>query len=117
MQYLMKHPVHPTVEEIHKALNRHDPRASRATVYNTLHALVETGLVREVNLLGEPTRFESHVERHHHFVCDECHRIDDVGWFDPADVAKRSGVAPGSVRELVLRGLCESCLPKGKEKK
>jgi Fe2+ or Zn2+ uptake regulation protein len=109
LQYLLKHPTHPTVDEIHRAINRHDPRASRATVYNSLHALVDAGLAREVNLAGDASRFESHVEPHHHFLCDKCGRIEDIQWFEPAEIAQRCGVVSYAVREVILQGLCEFC--------
>ena len=58
MEYLMRHPVHPTAEEIFNAVNRRDPRASRATVYNNLHALEKAGLVREVSVDAKAIRFD-----------------------------------------------------------
>ena len=115
LQYLMKHPCHPTVEEIHSAVNRVDSPVSRATVYNSLHSLVGSGLVNEVNLQGDATRFESHVERHHHFICDKCGRIEDIDWFEPDEIAHRSGVKPRSIRALLLQGLCEVCLARKKD--
>ena len=40
MDFLVRRPVHATADEIHRALNRSGPRASRATVYNSLRALI-----------------------------------------------------------------------------
>lgn len=119
LQYLLKHPCHPTAEEILGVVNRRDPRVSRATVYNSLHALVESGLVREVKLGGDATRFEAHIERHHHFVCDRCGRIEDIEWFEPGEIARLSeeqapGLKARSIRALVLQGLCEACLARKK---
>ena len=48
LEHLLAHPEHATVEELWAALNKRHARASRATVYNTLHALVDAGLVREL---------------------------------------------------------------------
>jgi Fe2+ or Zn2+ uptake regulation protein len=59
MEFLVRRPVHATADEIHRALNRSDPRASRATVYNSLRALIEAGLVREVILEGAAARFDA----------------------------------------------------------
>lgn len=114
LRYLLKHACHPTAEEIHDVVNRHDPRVSRATVYNSLHALVGSGLVREVKLGGDATRFEPHIERHHHFVCDQCGRIEDVEWFELGEIVNRPGVNLRSIRALVLQGLCETCLAQKK---
>jgi Fe2+ or Zn2+ uptake regulation protein len=109
--YLASHPQHPTVEEVYRAINRIDPRASRATVYNSLRAMVDAGLVREVTIGSSASRFESRMERHHHFICDRCGAIKDLEWFETRDIAKKSGVQPSSVRELVLQGTCDDCLP------
>ena len=48
MAFLMEHTGHPTAAEIFQAVNRVDPRSSRATTYNNLRDLVQAGLVREV---------------------------------------------------------------------
>ncbi len=118
LQYLTTHPSHPTAEEVHKALNRNNPKASLATVYKALHALAQSGLVREVNLSANVTRFECAGERHHHFVCERCTRIEGLPWFDVAGLAVKSKAAPRTVRtwELVLYGLCESCQSQPKER-
>jgi len=46
IEYLMRHPVQATADDIDRAVNRSDRRTSRATVYNSLHALADSGLVR-----------------------------------------------------------------------
>ena len=70
MAFLMEQNSHPTAAEIFEAVNRVDPRSSRATTYNNLRDLVEAGLVREVAIEGRAARFDAKGLRHHHFVCD-----------------------------------------------
>ena len=82
MEFLIRQPVHATADQIHRALNRTDPRASRATVYNSLRVLIEAGLVREVMLEGAAARFDAKVHRHHHFICDRCGGVEDVQWWE-----------------------------------
>ena len=101
---------HPTAAEIFDAVNRLDPRSSRATTYNNLRDLVEAGLVREVAVEGRAARFDARGVRHHHFICDRCGNVEDVEWFDvrrptPSSLGKRV------VREceLIFRGLCTRC--------
>jgi len=48
MSFLMGHHEHPTAAEIFEAVNRLDPRSSRATTYNNLRDLVEAGLVSTI---------------------------------------------------------------------
>ncbi len=52
MAFLMENTSHPTAAEIFEAVNRADPRCSRATTYNNLRDLVQAGLVREVAVEG-----------------------------------------------------------------
>jgi len=43
-EFLARRNVHATAEEIFHGVNRSDPRASRATVYNDLHSLANAGV-------------------------------------------------------------------------
>ncbi len=110
MAFLMQCHGHPTAAEIYKAVNRVDPRSSRATIYNNLRDLVQAGLVREVAVEGRAARFDARNTRHHHFVCDRCGDVEDIHWYGvpkpkPASLGKRV------VREceLIFRGLCAKC--------
>ena len=110
MERLLTRPEHATVEELWTALNERHARASRATVYNTLHALVEAGLVREFTLDGKAARYDANLEKHHHFVCDRCGAVEDIDWFDiPAMPRSRSGHRRIRSYEIVLRGECSQC--------
>ena len=72
MAFLMEHNRHATAADIFEAVNRVDPRSSRATTYNNLRDLVQAGLVRQVAIEGRAARFDAAGTRHHHFVCDRC---------------------------------------------
>lgn len=110
MEYLLRSMVHSTADEVCQAINKTDPRASRATVYNSLNALSRAGLVREISIDGKATLFDSNLRRHHHFVCDHCGAVEDVPWFGPPK-ASTNALAGRKVREfdVVLRGCCENC--------
>src|SRR5260221_1547387 len=82
MAFLMQHPGHPTAAEIFEAVNRLDPRSSRATTYNNLRDLVEAGLVREVAVEGRAARFDARGLQHHHFICDRCGSVEDLEWYE-----------------------------------
>ena len=110
MAFLIDQTSHPTAAEIFEAVNRVDPRSSRATTYNNLRDLVEAGLVREVAVEGRAARFDAKGDRHHHFICDRCGNVEDVEWYD---VPKpRNGSLGNRVLrecELIFRGLCTKC--------
>lgn len=112
MAFLMECHRHPTAAEIFHAVNRVDPRSSRATTYNNLRDLVKAGLVREVAVEGRAGRFDVTGMRHHHFICDSCGDVEDLDWYDVPRPASRS-LGKRLVREceLILRGLCTKCAP------
>src|SRR5215467_10069245 len=110
MAFLMGHARHPTAAEIFEAVNRVDPRCSRATTYNNLRDLVEAGLVREVAVEGRAARFDAKGVRHHHFICDRCGNVEDVEWYDvPRPRARSIGKRTLRECELIFRGLCTKC--------
>jgi Fur family peroxide stress response transcriptional regulator len=110
MAFLMECHRHPTAAEIFEAVNRADPRSSRATTYNNLRDLVQVGLVREVALEGRAARFDAKGTRHHHFVCDRCGNVEDLEWFDLPKPSSRSlGKRIVRESELIFRGLCMKC--------
>src|SRR5262250_3109871 len=110
MAFLMDRARHPTAAEIFDAVNRLDPRCSRATTYNNLRDLVEAGLVREVAVEGRAARFDAKGMRHHHFICDRCGNVEDMEWYKVPRPASRS-LGKRIVREceLIFRGLCTKC--------
>jgi Fe2+ or Zn2+ uptake regulation protein len=113
MAFLMEQEGHPTAAEIFEAVNRLDPRSSRATIYNNLRDLVRAGLVREVAVEGRAARFDAKGMRHHHFICDRCGNVEDVDWYDvPRPAAASLGKRMLRECELIFRGLCAGCVPR-----
>jgi len=111
MAFLLEHKGHPTAAEISQAVNRLDPRSSRATTYNNLRDLVRAGLVREVAVEGRAARFDAKGMRHQHFICDRCGNVEDMEWYDvPKPVAGSLGKRMLRECELIFRGLCTKCV-------
>lgn len=111
LEFLARRPVHATAEEIFQAVNRRDPRSSRATVYNSLRSLAHAGLVREVASDGKAARFDTNLCPHHHFICDACGEVDDVAWVEISEAIGQAALGARTVRsyDIVFRGLCERC--------
>src|SRR5436309_14975084 len=107
MAFLTDHKGHPTAAEIFQAVNRLDPRSSRATTYNNLRDLVKAGLVREVAVEGRAGRFDLEGMRHHHFICHRCGKVEDADWYVVPKPASPSSSKPSVCEcKLILRGLC-----------
>lgn len=113
MAFLMESHRHPTAAEIFAAVNRLDPRCSRATTYNNLRDLVKSGLVREVAVEGRAARFDAKGTPHHHFICDRCGAVEDLEWYDvPKPAARSLGKRRLRECEVIFRGLCTKCGPR-----
>ncbi len=101
---------HPTATEVFTRAKKSMPSISLATVYNSLETLVACGLVKQVHVDREPTRYCPNLEEHGHFVCDQCGTVYDIAleagrrapWNLPAGFAITH-------HEISLRGLCAEC--------
>ena len=117
MAFLMEQTRHPTAAEISEAVNRVDPRSSRATTYINLRDLVRAGLVREVAVEGRAARYDAMGTRHHHFICDRCGSVEDIEWYDvPRPESGSLGKRILRECELIFRGLCTKCAPRHRTK-
>jgi Fe2+ or Zn2+ uptake regulation protein len=110
MAFLTERNSHPTAAEIFDAVNRQDPRSSRATTYNNLRDLVKAGLVREVAVEGRAARYDAKGTPHHHFICDRCGNVEDIDWYDvPRPASGSIGKRVLRDSEVIFRGLCTKC--------
>ncbi len=103
---------HLTADEVFERAKRGLPELSRATVYNTLAAFVETGLLRAVENRGAVLYDPNTDPDHHHFRCRACDRLYDVHVEGVEDL-RVSGAREFVVerRAVTLGGLCPSCAP------
>jgi Fur family transcriptional regulator, ferric uptake regulator len=97
-------------KEVLSASRRRVRTLGMATVYRTLNALLAEGELVEVQLPGEPPRYElSGKQHHHHFFCDACDRVYEVEGCPGA----MTGLVPAGFElerhELVLYGRCAAC--------
>lgn len=102
---------HPTAEEILSDLNKDAPTSSQATLYSSLQALRDVGLIRDVLLEEGVCRYDANVDLHHHFRCKECGAIEDIPWeqFQQVDTANlRPGLTVDSY-EVTVHGVCDHC--------
>ena len=68
---------HISVEELLREVKKVNPKIGYATVYRTLHLLVESNLVEERRFGDGLARYEgrNEVEHHDHMICLECGKI------------------------------------------
>ena len=70
---------HATADRVAEAARSDIGAISRQSVYDTLGALVDAGLVQRIQPIGSPARYEARVgDNHHHLVCRGCGSLEDV---------------------------------------
>jgi Fur family peroxide stress response transcriptional regulator len=102
---------HPTVEQILVDLNKDCPVSSQATIYSSLQALREVGLVREVLLEEGVSRYDANIDAHHHFYCRCCGAIEDIPWdtFQSIQLKSLRRGLSAETYEVTVKGVCDSC--------
>ena len=107
--YLYRNPIHPSAETVYRALVAEHPTFSRTTVYNSLHTLVEAGLVLELTMDTEERHYDANTGMHGHFHCRSCNGISDFPlreewvhqWIPAGYTVQDQGV--------YFSGLCPAC--------
>ena len=70
---------HITADAVAEVVRAEIGAISRQSVYDALGVLVEKRLVRRIQPVGSPARFENRVgDNHHHLICRICGRVVDV---------------------------------------
>lgn len=69
---------HVTAEGLHDAVLATGDRVSLATVYNTLKAFCDAGLMQEVTVDGSRSYFDTRVDDHPHFHFEDSGRLTDA---------------------------------------
>ncbi len=80
-----------------------------ATVYRNLKALQEEGKVRQVDLPGQPPRWEVPASHHHHFLCRTCDKLFEIHGC-PENINHLLPVGYTlEEHDILLRGQCDVC--------
>ncbi len=104
---------HATVDQLAAHVQRRHPDVSLSTIYRTVEALDEAGLITHAHLHhGSPTYHSVDQAPHLHLVCTRCDHVDQ----QPAQLAEPMAAAllaaTGFVVEvahLAVHGVCAAC--------
>ena len=69
---------HVTAESLFAAVRDTGDSVSLATVYNTLRAFCDAGLLQEVTVDGSKSYFDTNTHDHPHFYWEDEHRLTDA---------------------------------------
>ncbi|MCC3374924.1 Fur family transcriptional regulator [Cohnella sp. REN36] len=108
---------HPTAADIIDRLKSSGSSVAYATVYNSLRYLTDEGLIHELKLEGNASRYDGRVEDHQHIVCVSCGKVDEVMTASPKDWLDRIAAETGyriTDEQLLFKGVCAECRASGK---
>jgi len=104
---------HFTADELWEMAKEIDPSTSRATLYRTLAILVESGLLKEIDLGRDQKCYDPNFidsPHHNHLICEDCQRVVE---FEDAHlevledcITKRLGFTP-TTKGVRIEGRCE----------
>jgi len=88
---------HVTVEHLYNEARALGMPLSRATVYNTLHQFVATGILHEIALYGSKVWYDTRIGSHCHYYDEDKSLLFDM----PTDVAKKLELTAPEGAEIV----------------
>ncbi|MBI3961542.1 MAG: transcriptional repressor [Deinococcus sp.] len=103
---------HPDAAWVYQEVRQSLPGISLGTVYRSLAALVDQGLIQELPQEGK-VLYDANITPHQHAVCTSCSRVFDLV-LPPLDqlyreARRRSGFHSISAYRLDFYGLCQRC--------
>jgi Fur family peroxide stress response transcriptional regulator len=78
LETVLRRDDHPTADQIYEEVRTTIPAMSRTTVYRALETLVDLGVLRVLSHPGAVARYDGKFRRHHHLVCNKCHKVIDL---------------------------------------
>lgn len=105
---------HYTVEELYEITKKSNPGIGIATVYRTIRLFCEAGIIREIHLANDVTRYEviNDNTHHDHLICVECGTFVEIssGIIEKEQmrIAHNHGFELTD-HSLILYGICKKC--------
>ncbi len=111
MEYLMTHPIHPTIDDVYQALCPEIPSLSRTTVYNTLRMMSEKKAAQMITIDDHRVCYDGNTEPHVHFFCKKCGKVIDLMKERAPKLRQEIRVDGNIVQEeqLYYKGICAVC--------
>jgi len=111
---IYEHDSHFSIEEFFLYMKSKNYRVSRATLYNTVELLLESGLVKKHQFNSASNYYEKALRssQHDHLICENCGKI--IEFCDPRIHEIKSDIGELydfniSKHEVYFYGLCDKC--------
>ena len=103
---------HPTADQVLAAVRKSFPSVSRGTVYNTLEALTQAGLIFRITVDPAVSRYDADLEPHAHFRCRICSTVYDIAMDKEFNLDEYVEGHHIEAVHAYAYGVCEKCLRK-----
>lgn len=117
MDYLITHPIHPTIDDVYKGLCDQVPTLSRTTVYNTLRMMSEKHAAQMITIDDHRVCYDGNIKNHVHFYCKKCGKVIDL-MHEKAPQLSSDIIVDGNIvqeEQLYYKGICSECAKKEKD--
>ena len=92
---------HFTIKELVKIIeNQANIKVSLATVYNTVHAFIKKGYLKEIPLNSSQSYYDTNVRHHHHFFDVEENKLIDIDQDDVDEINIRKKIPGKKIRSV-----------------
>ena len=92
---------HFTIKELVKIIeNQANIKVSLATVYNTVHAFIKKGYLKEIPLNSSKSYYDTNVTHHHHFFDQEDNKLIDLDKDDIDEINIRKKIPGKRIRSV-----------------
>ena len=92
---------HFTIKELVKNIeNQANIKVSLATVYNTVHAFIKKGYLKEIPLNSSQSYYDTNVSHHHHFFDEEENKLIDIDQDDVDEINIRKKIPGKKIRSV-----------------
>ncbi len=103
---------HRTAEDLADDVRAAFPAVHRATIYRSLEALTEMGLIEHTHLGHGPAVYHLAEGAHHHLVCEACGAVIEAPATVFEDLSRGLRLACGfevTSRHFAVMGRCRTC--------
>ena len=92
---------HFTIKELVKIIeNQANINLSLATVYNTVHAFIKKGYLKEIPINSSQSYYDTNITHHHHIFDEEDNKLIDIDQDDVDEINIRKKIPGKKIRSV-----------------
>jgi Fe2+ or Zn2+ uptake regulation protein len=100
---------HINIDEIYEDVKEYYPTLSLATIYKNIILMVKQGVIIEVPMNGEKSKYELKKDNHIHLICQSCGEIRDIEISKEKEQILHIENFQLNNAQINLYGVCEKC--------